>query len=234
MEQPRLQVRGLARRFGRITAVGGVDLDVERGEIVALLGPNGAGKTTTLTAIAGIIRPSAGTIAVDGLTDAATRERRVAYVPEMPIVYDDLSAREHLVFVANARRVPDPERVVDDALHRTGLADVADRAAGTYSKGMRQRVCLAGALVADAAVVLLDEPTTGLDPLAQEQVLAMVRELAARGAAVVFSTHMLPLALAVATRIVIVAAGRVCSDAPCASYAGVEALRDAYRHFTAT
>jgi ABC-type multidrug transport system ATPase subunit len=223
-----LSVRGLVRRFGRVAAVAGVDLDVARGEVVALLGPNGAGKTTTLTCAAGLLAPSAGTIRVAGHADRSARERRAAYVPEIPVVYDDLTPAEHLAFVAAGRRVEDADAAVASALGRTGLVELRDVAAGTLSKGNRQRLCLAGALVARADVVLLDEPTTGLDPAAQHALVALVRGLAGDGAGVVISTHALATAFDVADRIVVIAAGRIVLNEPVTRFGDLDALRAAY------
>ena len=227
-QQPALEVRALVRRFGRIQAVAGIDLDVARGEVVALLGPNGAGKTTTLTCVAGLLAPSAGTIRIAGDDGRSARERRAAYVPEIPVVYDDLTPAEHLGFVAAARGLPNAETVVASALERTGLCELAERPAGTLSKGNRQRLCLAGALVARADVVLLDEPTTGLDPAAQHALVALVRGLAAGGAGVVISTHALSIAFEAADRIVVIVAGRIVMSEPVTRFGDVDALREAY------
>ncbi|HEX3462476.1 MAG TPA: heme ABC exporter ATP-binding protein CcmA [Candidatus Elarobacter sp.] len=228
-----LSVRGLTRRFGKLEAVAGIDFDVARGEVVALLGPNGAGKTTTLTCIGGLLAPNAGTITVAGDRERAARERRVAYVPEVPVVYDDLTPAEHLAFVAAGRRIDDADTAVDRALERTGLSEVRDRPAGTLSKGNRQRLCLAGVLLARADVVLLDEPTTGLDPAAQHALIGLVRELAAGGAGVVLSTHALATAFEAADRIAVLVAGRIVLDEPAARFADLEALRAAYLHVAA-
>jgi len=230
MEEPEivLEVRGLVRRFGQLDAVAGIDLNVSRGEVVALLGPNGAGKTTTLTCVAGILAPTSGTICVAGEHERTARERRVAFVPEIPVVYDDLTPAEHLAFVAAGRRVADAAATVSRALERTGLVEHRDRAAGTLSKGNRQRLCLAGALVAGADLVVLDEPTTGLDPAAQHALVALVRELAAGGAAVVVSTHALATAFDVADRVVVLVAGRIALDEPVRGFPDLDALRAAY------
>ena len=225
---PVLAVRRLTRRFGRVEAVVGIDLDAARGDVVALLGPNGAGKTTTLMCIAGLLGPSSGTIAVAGHTTRAERERRVAYLPELPVVYDDLTPAEHLAFVAAGRRIPEAAAAVVRALDRTGLTELRDRPAGTLSKGNRQRLCLAGALLARADVVLLDEPTTGLDPAAQHALIGLVRGLAAEGSAVVVSTHALATAFDAADRILVIAAGRIVLDRPVRSFASIEELRAAY------
>jgi ABC-2 type transport system ATP-binding protein len=223
-----LSVRGLVRRFGDVEAVAGIDFDVARGEVVALLGPNGAGKTTTLTCIAGVLAPTAGTVRVADEEERAARERRVAYVPEIPVVYEDLTPYEHLAFVAAGRRTANAEDAVARALERTGLTELRDRPAGTLSKGNRQRLCLAGALLADADVVLLDEPTTGLDPAAQQALIGLVRALAAGGAAIVLSTHALATAFEAADRIVVLVAGRIALDEPATRFPSLDALRSAY------
>jgi ABC-2 type transport system ATP-binding protein len=231
--EPVLAVRGLVRRYGHLEAVAGIDLDVRRGEIVALLGPNGAGKSTTLRCIAGVLASSAGTIRVGGETARVARERRVAYLPELPVVYDDLTPAEHLAFVAAARGAVDVAAAVEHAVARTGLHPVRDRPAGALSKGYRQRLCLAGALVARADVVLLDEPTTGLDPAAQAALIGIVRDLAAGGAAVVVTTHVLSIAYELAHRIVVMAAGRITLVARREDFAGLDELGDAYIGATA-
>jgi ABC-2 type transport system ATP-binding protein len=228
-----LSVRGLVRRFGRVAAVAGIDLDVARGEVVALLGPNGAGKTTTLTCIAGLLAPSAGTILIAGDAGRSVRERRTAYVPEIPIVYDDLTPAEHLAFVAAGRRLAGADVAVASALERTGLTEMRDQPAGTLSKGNRQRLCIAGALVARADVVLLDEPTTGLDPAAQHALVAIVRGLATAGAGVVISTHALATAFDAADRIVVIVAGRIVLNEPVARFGDLDALRAAYMRVAA-
>ncbi len=230
---PVLSVSGLVRRFGRIEAVAGIDLDVARGEIVALLGPNGAGKTTTLTCVAGLLAPTAGIVRVAGDESRGARERHVAYVPEIPIVYEDLTSAQHLAFVAAGRRLAGADAVVASALDRTGLTELRDRPAGTLSKGNRQRLCLAGALVARADVVLLDEPTTGLDPAAQHALAGLVRDLAAGGAGLVISTHALVTAYDVADRIVVIVRGRIVLNETTNYFTDFEELRAAYMRVAA-
>jgi ABC-2 type transport system ATP-binding protein len=226
--EPVLSVRGLVRRFGAVEAVAGIDFDVARGHVVALLGPNGAGKTTTLTCIAGLLVPTAGTIRIAGEHERTAREHRAAYVPEIPVVYEDLTPAEHLAFVAAGRRIVNAGDAVSRALERTGLTALRDRPAGTLSKGNRQRLCIAGALLANADVVLLDEPTTGLDPAAQHALIGLVRELSAGGAGVVLSTHALAIAFEAADRIVVLVAGRIALDEPATRFPSLEALRAAY------
>ena len=143
-------------------------------------------------------------------------------------MYDDLTPAEHLAFVAAGRRMRDAEKVIASALERTGLAELRDRAAGTLSKGNRQRLCLAGALVARADVVLLDEPTTGLDPAAQHALVAVVRGLAAAGAGVVLSTHALATAYDAADRVAVIVAGRIVLNEPVTRFSDLDALRSAY------
>ncbi len=227
-----LSVRGLRRSFARVAVLRGVDLDVGNGEIVALLGPNGSGKTTTLKCIAGLLAADAGTIRVNGESDRISRENDVAYVPEIPVVYDDLSPREHLAFVAAGRRIAGAEQRIHDALHRTGLERDADRPAGTFSKGMRQRLCLAGAIVADARVLLLDEPTTGLDPAGQVALGEILRDLAAGGTAIVMSTHAIAIAFTTAARIAFLVDGVLRADKRIVAYADMDALRDDYLALT--
>ncbi len=221
-------IEGLRRSFAHVDAVAGIDLQVARGEIVALLGPNGAGKTTTLQCIANILRPSAGRVVVNGVANAADCERHVAYVPEVPLVYPDLTPREHLAFVAAVRRIGEPAIAVERALQRVGITSFADRPAGTLSKGTRQRLCLAGAIVAGVGVLLLDEPSSGLDPAAQRALCETLRDLAAGGAAILMSTHALDIAFGAATRILTLVGGRIRAELSPAAFPDAAALGDAY------
>jgi ABC-2 type transport system ATP-binding protein len=191
-----LKVQNLSKNFGDIRAVADVSFEVAGGRIFGLLGPNGAGKTTTISMIAGLVPPAQGSIRVDGIdlaTDPAAVKRRLGVVPQEIALYEDLTARENIDFWGGiyglrgralaARR--------DELLAVVGLADRAREPVRNFSGGMKRRLNLALGLVHEPKLVLLDEPTVGIDPQARINVLAVVRDLAARGAAVLYTTHYL-------------------------------------------
>jgi ABC-2 type transport system ATP-binding protein len=181
------------KSFGPHPVLRGLSLEVPAGRILGLLGPNGAGKTTTLNLIMGFLPADAGTVSVDGIDPARAPARvrdLVAYLPESVSLYPELTGTENLAYLAalGGRRLAANE--LYRLLNRTGLAEEAhDRRVGTYSKGMRQRVALAVALAKRARVLLLDEPTTGLDPAAVQELARLLRSLAGEGTAVLLTTH---------------------------------------------
>jgi ABC-2 type transport system ATP-binding protein len=212
-----LQAHDLTIRFGPRPAVTGVDLSVSRGEVLGLLGPNGAGKTTLLRRLAGILPGQSGTVSLDGhdpAADPATR-RRIGYLPEDPPLYGDETVLAYVTFLAGLSGVPRRARrdAAREALTRTRAADLADRLAGRLSRGQRQRVALAGAIVHHPDVLLLDEPSEGLDPRQKVAFRRLVAELAGE-AAVVFSSHLLAEVAAVCERVVVLDGGRITLNRP--------------------
>ena len=211
-----LEIRSLVKRFDR-PAVDGLDLAVRRGEFYALLGPNGAGKTTTLRMVAGLIRPDAGSIhvaGIDALADPVAAKRVTAWVSDEPMIYDKLTPAEYLEFVAGLWSV-DPEIAAArarDLLDWLGLAPHARERCETFSKGMRQKVALAGALVHEPSLIILDEPLTGLDAGSARQVKNVLRERARDGATVIMTTHILEVAERMADRIGVIAHGRLVAE----------------------
>ena len=191
----------LSRDFGGREAVREVSFSVAPGEVVAFLGPNGAGKTTTIRLLLGLLRPAAG---------RADVTRPVGYVPELFAGYDALAVSSYLGFLARMKRVPRAE--VEPSLGAAGAADLAGRPVGRLSKGQRQRVGLAQALLGRPPSYVLDEPTQGLDPAQVVEARALLRSLAADGAAVLISTHLLAEAAAVADRVVVIVRGRVVAE----------------------
>jgi ABC-2 type transport system ATP-binding protein len=214
--EPMIEVRDLTKRFGEVHALGGISFRVDRGEIVGFLGPNGAGKTTTMRILAGIFPPTSGEILLAGRDPAREPlacRRAVGYFPEYAPFYPDLRVAAYLRFVARMKRIPRAARAgaVADALARCGLEGVAGRRIGTLSKGYRQRVGLAQALCGDPPILVLDEPTIGLDPGQVVEIRELVRGL--RGARTVFfSSHVLSEVDAVCERVVVVARGRVVGE----------------------
>ncbi len=211
-----LEIRSLVKSFDR-PAVDGLDLAVRRGEFYALLGPNGAGKTTTLRMVAGLIRPDAGSIRVvgiDALADPVAAKRVTAWISDEPMIYDKLTPEEYLEFVAGLWSV-EPSLAAARAhelLDWLGLATHARERCETFSKGMRQKVALAGALVHDPSLIILDEPLTGLDAGSARQVKNVLRERARSGATVIMTTHILEVAERMADRIGVIAHGRLIAE----------------------
>ena len=208
-----LRVRGLVRRYGRFTAVDGLDLEVRAGEILGFLGPNGAGKTTTLRCCSGLLRPDAGEIAIAGasLADEPLRARAsFGFVPDRPFLYERLSAREMLDFVAALYEVPREiaGARAEELIERLDLREAADELVESYSLGMRQKLAVAATLLHDPPLLMLDEPLQGLDPRAARELKDLLRDRAARGAGVLVSTHLLDVAERLCDRVAILHRGR--------------------------
>jgi ABC-type multidrug transport system ATPase subunit len=187
---PVLEVHGLERHYGDLTALAGIDLVVRPGEMVALVGPNGAGKSTFLGLSAGLLTPSSGSVEVAG-SPAGSLEARAAtsFLPDSPSLYDDLSLDEHLEYVARLHGADDWEERAADLLARLGLADRAGDLPAKFSRGMRQKSSIALAFVRDFSLLLADEPFDGLDPGSREAFGGLIDDAVAGGAAVVVSTH---------------------------------------------
>jgi ABC-2 type transport system ATP-binding protein len=208
-----LQIRGLRKCFAAV-AVDDLDLDIRSGELYALLGPNGAGKTTTLRMVAGLQRADAGSIhifGIDAIGDPLAAKAVVAWVPDEPLLYDKLSPLEYLEFVAGLWRVDAAlaERRAEQLLRELSMWDHRTARCETFSRGMKQKVALAGALIHAPRLLILDEPLTGLDAAAARQVKLLLAERVAAGATVILTTHILEVAERMADRIGIIRAGRL-------------------------
>jgi ABC-2 type transport system ATP-binding protein len=208
-----IEVQHLTKRYGRVTAVDDVSFRVEPGEILGFLGPNGAGKTTTMRILTGYMPASEGRATVAGydvFTNPIEAKARTGYLPETPPLYPDMTVREYLDFVARIKRVPAGERKarVDEVMRRTHVDDMASRACGKLSKGYRQRVGLAQAIIHNPEVLILDEPTAGLDPKQIIETRDLIRSLAGNHT-IVLSTHILPEVSQTCQRVVIINKGRV-------------------------
>ncbi len=212
-----IQATDLVKRFGAFTAVAGVSLHVPRGEIVALLGPNGAGKTTTVRMLASLLRPTAGSATIagfDSVTDPADVRRSVGLLTELPGLYNRMSARDYVRFFGDLYGVPrsEYEPRAQRLMEYFGLWDARGRAIGTYSKGMRQKMALTRALLHDPQVILLDEPTSAMDPASAKSVRDYIWGLKEQGRTFLICTHNLAEAEALADRIAIIKAGRIVAE----------------------
>ncbi|MCU1599576.1 MAG: putative transporter ATP-binding protein YvfR [Frankiales bacterium] len=205
-----IELSGVTKHYGEVHAVDGIDLTVRRGEILAFLGPNGAGKTTTIDMVLGLSVPTAGTVRVLGSKpEEAVANGLVSAVMQSGGLLKDLTVRETVRLTASFFPRPRP---VEEVLARAGLADIGDRLVGKCSGGQQQRLRFAMALVPDPELIILDEPTTGMDVEGRREFWAAIREDAARGRTIVFATHYLDEADAYADRIVLVRRGRVVAD----------------------
>jgi ABC-2 type transport system ATP-binding protein len=209
MPQDAINITGLTKQFGDVVAVRNVDLAIEEGEIFGFLGPNGAGKSTTINVLLDFIRPTDGTVRVlgrDAQAESQAVRERTGVLPEGYDVYDRLTGRQHLEFAIESKNADDdPEQL----LERVGIPEAIDRKAGGYSKGMAQRLVLAMALVGEPDLLILDEPTTGLDPNGAREMREIIREERDRGATIFFSSHILEQVEAVCDRVGILREGEI-------------------------
>jgi ABC-2 type transport system ATP-binding protein len=212
-----IEVKDLVKTYGSKRAVDGVTFTVRRGEILGFLGPNGAGKSTTMKMITGFLRPDAGTAKVDGIdvtVDPVAVKRKLGYLPESAPAYPEMTVGEFLDFIAEVRgfRTPEARRIqVDRAVALTHLEPVRKQTIETLSKGFKQRVGFAQALLHDPPALVLDEPTDGLDPNQKNEVRSLIRNMAA-AKAVILSTHILEEVDAICTRVIIISQGRIVAD----------------------
>jgi ABC-2 type transport system ATP-binding protein len=202
------------KSYGDKTAVSDVNISVNAGEIFGFLGPNGAGKTTTIKMIAGLLRPTSGTVRVGGydvISQPVQAKAACGYVPDEPNLYAKLTGRELLRFVSDLYGLDSAQsaRRSEELLRLFGLVDAADETTDSYSHGMKQKTSLAAALVHDPKVLILDEPTVGLDPKSARLIKDLLRQMAERGAAVMLSTHILEIAQNMCDRIAIINQGKV-------------------------
>ena len=211
-----IEVRHVTKRYGPVAAVNDVSFRVEAGQILGFLGPNGAGKTTTMRVLTGYLPPTEGTATVAGfdvLEEPIEAKRRTGYLPETPPLYPDMTVREYLTFVARINGLAGAERGsrMDQVMERTSIGDVADRHCAKLSKGYRQRVGLAQAILHNPDVLILDEPTAGLDPKQIIETRELIKELAGDHT-IILSTHILPEVAQTCERVVIINQGRVVAE----------------------
>jgi ABC-2 type transport system ATP-binding protein len=238
-----IEVSGLCKRYGDVSAVDDLSFSVGRGEVVGFLGPNGAGKTTTMRMLTGFVPPTDGSVSIAGhdiLDEPLAARRAIGYLPETPPLYPEMSVEGYITFVATIKDVPRARRkqAVSRALERCGLADVRRRIIGQLSKGYRQRVGLAQAIVHDPPVLILDEPTVGLDPIQIREIRSLIAGLASEehgrpGQTVILSTHILNEVEAICQRVILINDGRKAIDQPIAELtAGGQGLEELFARVT--
>ncbi len=232
-----LRVDGLTKRFDGKRALDGLSFDVAPGAVLGLLGPNGAGKTTAFLCLCGLLRPDAGSIFFEGRRLGGERGRTISLIPETPDVYPMLTVWEHLAFVAASTRLGSGwKRRADDLLERFGLSTERNVLGQALSKGMRQKTLIAATVLAGAPVLLLDEPTIGLDPRGQRELFTLIRTLAATGTTVLMSTHSIQSAATLCDRIIIMKKGVALAQGAVADIVGKcngKTLEDIFLDITA-
>lgn len=215
MSQHVIELKGITKRYGSFAAVDNLNLEIRKGEIFGLLGPNGAGKSTTILMILGMTEPTEGIVSVCGInstTHPVKVKRKVGYLPEDVGFYEEMTGMENLVYTAELNGIPHHDACDKAAvlLHRVGLGDELEKRTGKYSKGMRQRLGLADVLIKDPEIIILDEPTSGIDPAGVQDFIHLIRHLShENGLTVLFSSHHLNQAQQVCDRVGLFGAGRL-------------------------
>ena len=211
-----LQIEGLTKKFGAFTAVDNISFSVDRGEVLGFLGPNGAGKTTAMRMVTGFLPPTAGTVTVDGF-DVSRQpievKRRIGYLPEGAPLYEDMTPLELLSYIADVRRISGQAKrdAIAKAASRINIEPVMHQSIGTLSKGYKRRVGIAQAILHDPEILILDEPTDGLDPNQKHEVRALINEMA-KNKVIVISTHLLEELEVICSRAIVIAAGKIVAD----------------------
>ena len=235
-----IEATGLRKDYGDFTAVAGISFAVQPGEIVGFLGPNGAGKTTTLKMLTGLLQPNAGTVHIDGYdmqADPLAAKAALGFVPDTPNLYGKLKAIEYLRFVSELYHVPRAaaERRIKRLLDLFDLSNQAGNLLDSYSHGMQQKIAIAGALLHDPGILLLDEPTAGLDPKSARLIKDLMIQRRDGGHSVLFSTHILEIAQHMCDRVIIINRGQILADAAVAELRrikGEQSLEDIFLELT--
>jgi len=209
-----LETKGLTKHYGDFVAVDDLNLSIRKGEVFGLLGPNGAGKTTTILMLLGLTEPTAGEVRVLGFDPARqplSVKARVGYMPDQVGFYDELTARENLIYIAKLNGIPRDQikRRVEEALERVHLTNVIDKRVGTFSRGMRQRLGLADVLIKNPQLIIMDEPTQGLDPELAHEFLGLTHSLKEEGTTILLSSHLLHQVQVICDRVGLFSQGRM-------------------------
>lgn len=216
MPEIMIEISDLTRLYGSTKALDAIGFQVQRGEVMGFLGPNGAGKTTAMRILAGILAPTEGSVQVAGMdmiADPVAARAKIGFLPESPPIYDEMTVREYLTYLAALRQVPHAKlrSAVEHAMERCGLRHTADRLLRNLSKGYRQRAGIAQAIVHSPEVVILDEPTVGLDPIQIREIRQLIRELGGEHS-VLLSTHILPEVRMTCNRVAVINQGRIVAN----------------------
>ena len=209
-----ISIKNLTKRYAEQIAVNALQLELHKGEIVGFLGPNGAGKSTTMKMITGYLQPDEGEISIDGinvLENPLEAKKKIGYLPESNALYYDMYVKEYLFFIADLHELADKKKAVDTAIEKVGLTPESGKKIGQLSKGYKQRVGLAAALIHDPEILILDEPTTGLDPNQILEIRAVIRELG-KNKTILFSSHILQEVEALCTRVIVINKGVLVAD----------------------
>jgi len=209
-----LEAKGLTKHYGDFVAVDDLDLNIKKGEVFGLLGPNGAGKTTTILMVLGLTEPTKGDVSVlgyDPVRQPLSVKARVGYMPDQVGFYDELTARENLIYIAKLNGIPRNQlkRRVEEAIERVHLTDVIDRRTSTFSRGMQQRLGLADVLIKDPQLIIMDEPTQGLDPELAHEFLNLILSLKEDGTTILLSSHLLHQVQMICDRVGLFSKGRM-------------------------
>lgn len=229
-----LHIEHISKRYGRKLALDNVSLRLETGEIVGFLGPNGAGKSTLMKICTGCIAPDSGMVSVCGIPmdeENLAAKRLIGYLPEHNPLYLDMYVREYLMYISGFYGIRNRKQRIDELIERVGLASECGKRIGQLSKGYRQRVGLAQALAHDPQVLILDEPTTGLDPNQLLEIRALIADIG-KEKTVLFSTHIMQEAQTLCRRVVVVNHGRIVADGDMAEIAAGESLEEAFHRLT--
>jgi len=229
-----LNVQAISKKFGQFHAVESLSFTIQPGEIVGFLGPNGAGKSTTLKMIAGCLSPDAGSIQLSGIDvqkEEVAYKKKIGYLPESNPLYEDLYVIEYLHFLATVHAIPSPSQRIEEVIAQTGLPSMQQKKIGFLSKGFKQRVGIAAAILHQPELILLDEPTAGLDPNQLVEIRGLIQSLS-KQSMILFSSHILQEVAAISDRVLVLHQGKLVADQPIASLTESASLEEIFKLLT--
>ena len=229
-----LNVQAISKKFGQFHAVESLSFTIQPGEIVGFLGPNGAGKSTTLKLIAGCLSPDAGSIQLSGIDvqkEEVAYKKKIGYLPESNPLYEDLYVIEYLHFLATVHAIPSPSQRIEEVIAQTGLPSMQQKKIGFLSKGFKQRVGIAAAILHQPELILLDEPTAGLDPNQLVEIRGLIQSLS-KQSMILFSSHILQEVAAISDRVLVLHQGKLVADQPIASLTESASLEEIFKLLT--
>jgi len=229
-----LNVQAISKKFGQFHAVESLSFTIQPGEIVGFLGPNGAGKSTTLKMIAGCLSPDAGSIQLSGIDvqkEEVAYKKKIGYLPESNPLYEDLYVIEYLHFLATVHAIPSPSQRIEEVIAQTGLPSMQQKKIGFLSKGFMQRVGIAAAILHQPELIILDEPTAGLDPNQLVEIRGLIQSLS-KQSMILFSSHILQEVAAISDRVLVLHQGKLVADQPIASLTESASLEEIFKLLT--